>query len=351
MIPALGRTRSTALLLTAIVLLGTVPGPALAAERAGDTVVVEEGETVDDLQAFGGSVVVRGTVDGDLQAFGGSVEIAESGTVTGDVEASAGDVEIAGTVDGNVQIAGGNVVVAEGATVGGDFEGGAGTVRIAGTIEGDVRVGADSVRLTEAATIGGDVEYDAEDFRNDATVEGTVTRNDDLSVGFEWAPFVGIPNWIGAVYGFLVNLAFGAVLLALLPRFSNRVAERAISGPLSAGAIGFASLIAVPLLLVVIALTIVGIPLTIVGALLFVVLAWAGAVYSQFGVGVWLLSLADAVNRWAALLVGVLVVSLIGLAPLLGGVVQFLVFLVGLGALIAHLVSWRRSGRADASGI
>jgi len=89
MTPAIraSRYRRTAIaVLVAVALVASATGVAAAQEtRAGGSVVVDEGETVDGVQAIGGTVVVRGTVDGNLQALSGSVVIEQGGRVTGDV--------------------------------------------------------------------------------------------------------------------------------------------------------------------------------------------------------------------------------------------------------------------------
>ncbi|MFC6766720.1 cell shape determination protein CcmA, partial [Natrinema soli] len=90
--------------LVVLVVIGTVPATVAAQSdaRTGGTIVVDEGETVDSLEAFGGSVVVRGTVTGDVSAVGGDVRIENTGQVDGDLEAAGGSVMIAGTVDADV---------------------------------------------------------------------------------------------------------------------------------------------------------------------------------------------------------------------------------------------------------
>jgi len=113
-------SRGLAVLAVLLVVLSVVPGLAAAEPRASGSVVVAQGETVDGLEAFAGSVVVRGTVDGDLSAFSGDVTVTESGRVTGNVAGAAGSVRIAGTVDGDVSGAAGDVTVAESGGVTGD---------------------------------------------------------------------------------------------------------------------------------------------------------------------------------------------------------------------------------------
>ena len=66
--------RRALLLLLAIVLIVTMFTSVVAADtRAGGTVVIEEGESVNGLSATAGTVIVEGTVNGDLRAYGGDV--------------------------------------------------------------------------------------------------------------------------------------------------------------------------------------------------------------------------------------------------------------------------------------
>lgn len=335
-------SRSIALLVALLVVLASVPGVAVAEPRSGGSVIVAAGETVGDLETLAGSVVVYGTVNGDLSAVAGDVTVAPSGRITGDVSAAAGSVRIAGTVEGNVSGGAGDVTVADGATVGGDLQAGAATVRINGAVAGDVTAGADTIVLGPRASIGGDLTYDGTLQGNRGAVAGTIERDTSMGVG----PDVGgVTNWVLGLYAFLVNLALGALLLLVAPAFSRRVADRALESPLASGGVGLLTLVIVPILLVVTALTIIGIPLTIVGAVLFAVLAWVAVVYGRFVVGSWLLTYADTDNQWAALVVGFLVVAVAVRIPWLGGVVDLLVFVLGLGALVLVANDRRRARR------
>ena len=314
------------LLVVAIVLAG-VPGLAAAETRSGGSVVVGENEVIDeDLQVFAGSVVVHGTVDGDVQAF-------------------AGTVRIEGTVNGDVQAAGGTVEVAEGAVVTGDLDAGAGDVVLAGEVTGDATVGGDTVRLLGTAVVGGDLTYDGELVRADgATVGGTVSAGDG---GVAVAPVdFGPLAPVFAFYGLLASLLLGAVLLLVFPGTADRVSATALAEPLRSGGAGLLAIVGVPLVLVLFAITVIGIPITVVGALLFAAVAWVATVYGRLALGNWLLGFADVRNRWAGLLVGFLVVFALGFVPVLGGVVDLLVLLLGLGALalVAYRAYRGRSG-------
>ena len=320
-------------LFAVVVVLAAVPAPVAAdVTRTGDTIVVDEDETIDDnLTAFGGTVIVRGTVDGDLTAFAGDIFV--DGEVDGDVTAFAGNVRIAGNVSGSVDAVGGNVAIGEEARVGGQLEAAAGNVVIEGEVERDVRVGAGTITVGPSAVVGGDFVYDGDLNRADgAQIAGEVRQESDvgLDLGFT-GPLV--PNWVGWVYGFLVNFVLGAVVLLAFPRFSNGIADRATADPLRSAGVGLLLFVGIPVLLVVLFISLVGIPLGLLGMLTYAILLWVGYVYGAFAVGMRVVGAADTGGRWLALFVGLLLAAIVGFVPILGGLVQFLVLLLGLGAL------------------
>jgi len=349
------QVRAVALTLVLVVSLPALVGVAAAEERFGGTVVVEADETVsDDLQAVGGTVVVRGTVDGNLEAFAGTVVLEEGGTVTGNLQGAAGSVTVAGSVGEDVEIAAGSIDVAETATIAGDVDTGAGSFTLDGRVDGTVRVGAGSILLGETASVGGDFLYDGDLTRADgATVGGELRQDDSIGgggSGFQGAGFQ-VASWLFTAYGLAVTLVFGAVVLAVLPGVAASTVADTRERPARTAGIGFLALFAGPVLFVALLLTVVGIPLAFLWLLVFGLLALVGVVLGEYAVGAWLLSLADYENRWAALLVGVLAVFAAGEAPVVGWLVEFVVFLLGFGALAAVL--WRRlrgRRRGEATG-
>ena len=338
-----------------VVVFGTIPGAVAAQSESGvgGNVVVEEGETVEEVSGVAGNVVVDGTVTGDVSGVAGNVYV--NGDVEGDVDVFGGNVEIAGTVGGDVNGAVGNVNIEDGATVGGEVSLAAGTVAVDGTIDGDASIAADTISLGETASIGGDLSY-AGDLEGDTgVVAGEVTEDDTLGPtgfgitgpGIEVVPSLEpLTTWLSVVYTFLLNLVLGAILLALFPRFSENVAERVASDPFRTGLAGLLVLVGVPLLLLAVAITIIGIPFSIVGALAFAFVVWVGVVYGRFAVAAWLLAQADVDNRWLALVAGLLGGAILTQVPFVGGVLNFLVFVLGLGALAVALYV-RSRGRPD----
>jgi cytoskeletal protein CcmA (bactofilin family) len=379
---ATGRTAGLVALVCSIVLaLAVVPGAVSAAPQDGTTIVAPDETVTGDLSEITGDVVVHGTVEGDVSAVAGSVEI--TGEVTGDVSAAAGSVTVeGGTVGGDVSAGGGSIDVTDGATVEGDASAGGGSVTVGpdstverdaaagggdaeveGTVDGDVASGQ-SVVLGANAHVGGDVTYhDSLDRAGGAVVEGTVTHETgdgwqgigsivDVDDGsdFQWSfdtPLTpGVvddgPGWLSGVYWVLLALLAGGVALLLAPDFSAEVATQAATDPLRSGALGFAALVAAPVVLVVVGLTIVGIPFALAGGALFALVAWVGLVFGEYVAGREVLAALDVGNRWAALAVGVVGVELLARLPVMGGLVRFLVFLLGFGALV-HAVGdrWR----------
>lgn len=328
------------LLVLVIVLYGAIaPGIAVAQTGASGSVVVGPDETVSNIDAVTGSIVIQGTVTGDVSGLAGNVRI--DGTVEGDVDVAAGDVDIRGEVGGDVSAAAGNVRVHEEGLVRGDLTAGAGSVVIDGTIEGSAQIGAETIRLGEQARIGGSLTYDGDLDGNLDAVEGEITRDRSLGVGVfdEVQPFV---EWVFAINIFVLNLLLGALLLGFFPRFSDGVAERALYAPVRSGLVGLGVVIAIPLLLIATAITVIGLPITVIGTILFLFLLWVGLIYGRFVLGVWLLSLANIDSRWGGLVVGILFGTLLWQIPVVGGLVNMVLFLLGIGALVSQLVSRRR---------
>ncbi|WP_158058653.1 polymer-forming cytoskeletal protein [Halorussus halophilus] len=341
------RTAVFAVLLAAFVSLAAIPAPVAAEQRSGGTIVVEEGETItEDLTAFGGTLIVRGTVEGDVSAFTGNVFI--DGQVNGNLEAFSGNVRINGTVNGDVGAFGGNVVLADDGRIGGALETAAGNVIVDGQVGGDATIGAGTITVGPTATIDGDLTYDGELTQAEgASIGGQVSQSDDLTIGPQ-APV--LPGWFGFVYGLLVNLLLGAVLLLIFPTFSREVAGKASDDPLRSAGVGLLLFVAIPIALFLIALTVIGIPLSLTGILVYFLLLWLAGIYGAYSVGTWLLSLADTDNRWLALVGGVFLVAVLTQIPILGGLVQFVVLLLGFGALALNLRDRYRGRRASRRG-
>ena len=360
--------RLAAALLAILVVLGGLPAAAVAqqspsdgpeAEPSGAVVRIDENETFDGtLDATAGAVVVAGTVDGDVSVAAGSVLVTDSGRIAGDLNATAASVLVEGRVDGDLTVAAAALELREGSSVGGVVDAGVADARLAGSIGGNTALDASTATVASTATIGGSLTYTAAEttVADGATVEGEVTRDEDLTVaqpyvfgdGASASDVPTIPPWVGAVYSGLTSLLLGAILLVSTPNFSRRLAEVATTEPLRTTGIGIGTLVGTPIALVILAVTIVGLPLSLVGFLTFGAVVLAATTYGAVALGTWLLSLGGYRNRWAALVVGVVVVAVARQVPVVGWVTRLAVLLIGLGALATTLYELR--GTDDAGG-
>ncbi|WEL17406.1 putative membrane protein related to bactofilin [Halorhabdus sp. SVX81] len=320
--------RTITAVVVVVLLLASIPGTALAETRTGGSVVVGADETVDgDLTVFAGSVVIDGTVEGNVQAVGGSVRI--GGTVTGDVSVTAGSVVIGpnATIEGSLQGAGGDVV-------------------IAGTITDDVQVGAETITVTETAVINGEFTYDGSlDRASGASIAGTVSADADL--GFDSPLDVSIPGWIISAYAFMVGLLGAVVLLGLFPEFSRSVASAATDDPLRTGGAGVLAVVGIPVGLLVLVLTLVGIPLALIGLFVYLIGLWVGSLYGRYAIGTFVLAQFETDNRWLALLAGFILIALLVRIPLVGGLIQLVVAVLGLGGVAVMMVRRYRAHRGE----
>ncbi|RDZ65018.1 hypothetical protein C5B90_01235 [Haloferax sp. Atlit-12N] len=344
-------TNQLAAVLLSLLVVGSLAGVAVAQQgpAAGGAVVVDEGETFDgDLDAVGGTVVIAGTVTGDVSATAGTVLVAETGVINGNLDAVAGSVTLEGTVGGDVSLAGGAVFVRDTADVGGSLDAAGDTVQLDGAVAGTVRVGANELAVGPTARVGGSLEYDAATATVDsaAAVDSGVRQVDGLVVAtpvvagtpFQFGQFEGpvIPDWVVSGYWLLANFVVGAIIVLVAPDFARRVTGLGTKKAVRSGGVGLLAIVAVPIVLLLLLLTIVGIPLSLAGGVGFLLALWVAGIYGALVLGTWLLSLADYDNRWVALFAGLFVLAVLDFVPL-GGVLEFVVLLVGLGAFALAL--------------
>jgi hypothetical protein len=336
--------------------------------RSGDEVVVPAGETVvHDLYAAGGSVRVEGRVEGDLVAVGSEVDVA--GSVTGDVLAAGGATTISGDVGGDVRAAAGQVMVR--GSVGEDLVVGAGRA----TVASGARVGQDFIFGTGRTTLDGTVAGDVLGSTGDYVKRGTVAGDEQVSVEApqERPPTLG-ERVLERLRRYISLLAVGALLLWLAPRALRAAADLVRQRPLpSLGAgvlaiVGFGALAFAVILVTVLAsivLGLLGLGL-LTGTALFAGLLAGGVLGFVFLVAVAfgaeavvglilgrLLLPQDSQDLpqgapqgtrsfggdFSALAIGLLIVVAVTSIPLLGGFLEFVAVLLGLGALILALRS------------
>ncbi len=329
---------------------------------AQERVVIDE--TLEgDVYVAGGEVIVDGTIIGDLLVAGGEVTIA--GQITDDVRAAGGTVTISAEIGKNVSVAGGDVYFDSDSVVAGSVLAAAGDTSFDGQVAGKVKSWGEVIEL--AGLFGSEVEVSGQEI----VVSGDAELADNLIARYERnaiiddeAEIVGEKsvekhiadyskaqqflqgNWKKIVAGAIVAkvifsaltaLIGGAVLLALFPKQVESMLKSIKSKYATEMVWGFVYLVGLPILMMFIFMTIFGIPLSFVTLLFYVltliVASWMGNLI--LGQQLYLWSKFDFLKpRLAQLLVGVFVAELLGLIPILGWLLRFLLFLLGLGTVI-----------------
>ena len=362
-------------------LFAWLPLEAAAADlRQGNDVTVGPGETVnDDIYAGAGTISISGTVNGNVIAGGGTISV--SGNVTRDLILGGGTINVTGKVGGSIIAAGGNITVngpvaqdivvtggmidvGSGATIGRDLvvAGGSATVSapvarrvqmtsgsltLRNRVGGDVRGRVDHLKL-DGAQIGGNLDYTSSNSVervNGARVAGTVTRHTPTDrVADTGNGFLG---WLRALVGIF---ALGLLLIFLFPGLSTRAIDIERAQPWASAGIGAAILVITPivaLIVFIVGIFIGGWWLGLLLVPLWILVLAIGYVVSGFLLG----RLIFARMGWGryhdafALLGGLLVLTLVGLIPVIGWLVGLVAVIVGAGALVLVL-TWMRPAAA-----
>ncbi len=281
-----------------------------AADRtATGDVVVPAGTEVRDVTAMHGNVELEaGAMARDVTALGGNVHLDRNATVR-EATAVGGSVVLdpGARVERDATAVGGGVRVAAGASVGRDATGLGGEV----AVDSGGRVGHDSVSLgpglrwIEPASLG------------------------LLGLGALLSPFVLL--W-SALARFLVFFCLALVSHAFWPQRLEALVGELPRRPGASIALGFASVLALPLLGILFVVTLVGIPLALlellgvaaVGAFGFAALALAVGRALPWGNG----------SPTVQLALGTLLLTLLTAIPLLGPLAGFCAWLWVFGAAL-----------------
>jgi len=359
-------------------LFAWLPLEAAAADlRQGSDVTVGHTETVnDDIYAGAGTINIEGTVNGNVIAGGGTITV--SGNITRDLIVGGGTINVTGHVGGSIIAAGGNLTlsgpvehdivvtggmidIASGAAIGRDLVVAGGTATVSAPVArrvqmssgsltlknhvgGDVRGRVDHLKL-DGAQIGGNLDYTSDNQVqrvNGARVAGTTTRHTPTD-GNRGNGFL---DWLRELVGLL---ALGMIMIFVLPGIATRAIDTLRAQPWPSLGIGAAILIITPIVALIVFILGLLIGGWWLGALLvpiwLLVLA-VGYVVSAFLLG----RLLFARLGWAgyhdalALLGGLVVLTVLGLLPVLGGFIGLAAVIFGAGAL-ALVVSQRPWGR------
>ncbi|MBZ5688543.1 MAG: zf-HC2 domain-containing protein [Acidobacteriia bacterium] len=367
-----GRLRQPGMRLLIVLLALSLPSFALE-RRHSDFVTVAANETVDDtLMAAGNTVRIEGVVNGDLLAFGRTVEV--RGTVKGDLVSLAKRTVVSGTVEGRIytfsesldldgllghnlygfaqnlrvndrgRVGEGILAAAGDVTIEGEVKRSvdlltSGNADVSGSIGRDLTMSGVSLTLTNTARVGGNVKAHLRQLREAHIADGaTITGKRDIQVKVRQSQFTRPRFYFHQAVWFAAALLVGWLALVLFPGFFRATSQAVGSGWLSLG-LGVAVLAGVPMVMVVAAITLIGIPISLMLFAVYLAAIYLAKVWVGAFLGRMLLKPSGATKGdWMlGLLVGLLILTIVGFIPYLGGLVRLGVVCVGLGAFCGQL--------------
>ena len=352
--------------------------------RSGDSVVIEEGVTVDDdLIIFAEDVSVKGTINGNLLVCAQNVSL--QGAVRGSVVACAqtiecdapigGSVHAAGqtinvdsTVGRNVTLAGRRVRLGDAAEVRRDAFLAGDSMDASGVIAGDLKAAGriatlgggvgqaahlwiDKLHITNDAHIAGDLVYisgAAGTIADGARIDGqTIHRLPKPAAKKPVKPArEPMSSWVWRAVKWVWILLFTVVLTALLPRQIYDAGQEIRRAPLWALLIGFLFVVVAPVVAVLLLVPMLPGALIIVG--LWLAFLYVAKVVAGVFLGSWIFSLLsrrEVVRPVLAALLGVIIISALALVPYVAILVRMAVVIFGVGALtlvVGHAIAGGR---------
>jgi cytoskeletal protein CcmA (bactofilin family) len=299
--------------------------------RVGKNAMVPSGETVtEELIAAGANVEVAGDMKEGLKAFGANVAIP-------------------GEVQGNVIVFGANVVLS--GKYHGKVRGAAANLILSGTFEDNVQVGGAKITITPTTIIKGDLIYSAAllEQQKGSQIMGKVARKGlrlrEREVEQWWGKgkkviaSVGLFFWILSLPAFLIA---GILIHYAFPKKTDAIVTTISASPWKSTGVGFVFLVVVPVGIIISLFTLVGIPTGIIAALLYVIFLYISRIYIGVWIGRKLLGFIKKSFRTSffwPFLVGTIVITLLGLIPIVGWLFRLFILLISLGAM--WRVIWR----------
>ena len=337
-----------------------LPATTLAAyTQAGNSIDVSQSVN-DDAYVAGSTVSITAPVHGELFTAGQSVTVTDSvdrnifaagNTVTVNHGAAhnafvAGNtVTLSGTYGHDVFAAGSSVIVESGTVIQGTLYAAGQSVVLHGTVNGDVRASAST--FTSDAVIGGSFTGYVQDltftggtvngdvsYRSDkdaaglsmVTVKGSTTRSTPTSA--ETSSFSKSNegfNAFSAFFRFLGLMLMGALLILLMPKKVQLLADDVRSNWGASLGWGLAGFIGGPLVAMLAFMTFIGWPVGLIVLAVWLIELFLAAIFGTITLGALIMRM-KAPNWWTALAVGALAVVIFTSLPAVGGLVRFVVF-------------------------
>lgn len=260
---------------------------------------------------------INGTIDGNLMALANTISISTNALITGDALLIGNQIILEGSINGSLKLSSLR------------------TVTISGKIGSDARVTSPDIILTGNARIQGNLSYTTkkELIPAEGIVGGELKR-------------IAAKNPIKThAMAFLAALLTGIAFISLFPMTTAMASLLARKSPLKCLLVGFVAAGALPFLGLICLSSLIGFPL---GAVILA--SWGILVYvSRIAMGLMIGTLVlktgtnSAGRVLLAMATGLVIIYIFTFLPApVGGIVQFIVIWMGMGALLLALLQKRR---------
>src|SRR3989344_2108888 len=329
--------------------------------RVGDTILIE-GDIKGDAVFAGGIVTVNGNIDGDLFVAGGKVNV--NGAVSNNIRVTGGDITLSGSVGRNVLLVGGNRTIDKQAAIGGSLIAAGGNLDLSAakinrgfrffggrlylntTISNEAFVVANSqFMLGPQASVAGNLKYTGKSeavLEPGATVSGSIlfepqTKDEQFPRFFGLQRYLDIFKKLRPVTEILtliVSFIIGFILLGLFPRGFEKTVMAMENRPYAVFGWGIISILIRLLVIGLLIVTIVGIPLAFFTFLISIFVAFVARFVVAFFLGRKIMLSKFGERRGWAMVLGLTVFTILGLIPVVGIVIHWILLTFAIGALV-----------------
>ncbi len=329
---------------------GSVVGDLFMAART----TTSNGDIMGNLHTVGQIATVNGSIERSYRAVVQTLVL--NADIGGDATLFAQEITLSNDarVGRDAALFGATTVI--NGSIGSDAHIFSGKVNITGRIEGNLKIEAQKIIIAPSAYIGGNLEYtsgEKAEISSEAQIMGETKWKKETSASGEGS----FLDWTPPPGGFVWSLVFlaGSILVGIVMVLSkragvSRVVEEIQDNGLVSGALGFALVFVVPVLVVMVGVTVIGLPLALIAFATYGALFWIAKVFAGIAIGVWIIGAMKKEGRpslgWA-LLLGMLILALLFKIPYLGWVFYLIAWSLGLGAVtIVFFRRCRNNGRS-----
>jgi hypothetical protein len=275
--------------------------------------IVNINAPVDSAVVAGGTVNVNAPIKGDLFAAGGQVYV--NADVGGKVVAAGGTLSQGGNVGTNLVAAGGQVNILSSSEIARDALITGGNVVNSGQINGTLTVSANSLQNRGTAS---KVDFYQTERREKERPEQPLDRFNIFTALM--------------IIGYFI---LGLILVRILPGIFTVVDGEIMASPVVRTIVGFVTLIASFIAILLVAITVVGLPIAGLSLLLVAAAMMLSGTFVSFSLGQWIgRSVKISQSNLVFFTIGFVILNVLFLVPYLGALVSFIALSLGFGGII-----------------